>query len=290
MVATRTARRAAHNRSLPFLALWSRDDVTDSVVDFLPTPTIAVLPIVAKPLRAAQQRVLLTAIRRRGKTAPSPPTTQACLEVLGLPYLCEKWERGLEQWRVEHTAAYTVKPFRGGGSCLEIVQSNSNNGPGTGVHRGLARDIDGENLLVTRFRVTLSLGNQTDAVGYVLLCGPGGDFFDSMVGVRFDKDRLTGVQTLVWCSFRGGTQDLCNAKPNRPYTVDAIFHHESATTNHGSVDISVNGRRVVTEMAVNYKPLSLISVYNFSGGRCEIGEIEVWYKAAEANQVWGEIY
>ena len=288
MVATRTARRAAHNRSLPFLALWSRDDVTDSVVDFLPTPTIAVLPIVTKPLRAAQQRVLVTAVRRRGKTAPSPPTTLACLEVLGIPYLCEKWERGLEQWRVEHTAAYTVKPFRGGGSCLEIVQGNSNNGPGTGVHRGLARDIDGENLLVTRFRVTVSLGNQTNAVGYVLLCGPGGDFFDSMVGVRFDKDRLTGVQTLVWCSFRGGTRDLCNAKPNRPYTVDAIFHHESQTTSSGSVDISVNGRPVVTGHAVNYRPLSLISVYNFSGGRCEIGEIEVWYKAAEANQMWDE--
>ena len=288
MVATRTARRAAHNRSLPFLALWRRDDVTDSVVDFLPTPTIAVLPMVAKPLRAAQQRVLLTAIRRRGKTAPSPPTTRACLEVLGIPYLCEKWEQGLERWRVEHSAAYTVKPFRGGGSCLEIVKGGGNSI--NGVHRGLVRDIDGENLLlVTRFRVTVSLGNQTNAVGYVLLCGPGGDFFDSMGGVRFDKDRLTGVQTLVWCSFRGGTRDLCNAKPNRPYTVDAIFHHESQTTSSGSVDISVNGRPVVTGLTVGYKPLSLLSVYNFSSGRCEIGEIEVWYKAAEANQTW-DIY
>ena len=107
--------------------LWTRDDVTDSVVDFLPTKTIAVLPIVAKPLRAAQQRVLLTAVRRRGKSVPSPPTTRTFLDtlVIGEPrYFREDWEGGLEQWseRGGHgntMTEYTVKPFRGGGQCLE---------------------------------------------------------------------------------------------------------------------------------------------------------------------------
>ena len=155
MVATRTARRAAHNESLPFLALWSRDDATDSVVDFLPTKTIAVLPIVAKSLRGAQSRVLRSAVRRRGKSVPSPPTTRAFLDtlIIGEPqYFREDWEGGLAQWREagtdaavnhgESVAAYTVKPFHGGGRCLKIDK------PGNvswGSHTGVSRRIYGEN-------------------------------------------------------------------------------------------------------------------------------------------------
>ena len=98
MVATRSTRR----RATPLLVLWRRDDARAAVVDFLPTSTIAVLAIVAKPLREAQSRLLITAIRRRGKTAvPNPPTTRALLDALlvGEPqHLCEDWERGLEDW------------------------------------------------------------------------------------------------------------------------------------------------------------------------------------------------
>ena len=91
MVATRTARR----RATPLLVLWRRDDARAAVVDFLPTETIAVLAMVAKPLREAQSRLLITAIRRRGKTAvPNPTTTRALLEALLVgeaPHFCETW-------------------------------------------------------------------------------------------------------------------------------------------------------------------------------------------------------
>ena len=67
----------------PFVSLWSRDDVRTAVCDFLPTKAIAVIPVVAKPLRAVQVSLLVTAIRRRGKTTvPSPQTTRALLDAL----------------------------------------------------------------------------------------------------------------------------------------------------------------------------------------------------------------
>ena len=96
----------------PFISLWSRDDVRTAVCDFLPTKTIAVLPVVAKPLRAVQTPLLVTAIRRRGKTTvPNPQTRRALLEALlvGEPqYFCENWEGGLEHWEEEAPQDYTV--------------------------------------------------------------------------------------------------------------------------------------------------------------------------------------
>ena len=94
----------------PLLALWRHEDARAAVVDFLSTRTIAVLPIVAKPLREAQSRLIHTAIKRRGKTLPNPPTTRACLDTLIVGethYFCEKWERGLEEWRWINTVSYT---------------------------------------------------------------------------------------------------------------------------------------------------------------------------------------
>lgn len=305
MVATRTARRAAHNRSIPFLALWRRDDVTDSVVDFLPTKTIAVLPIVAKPLRAAQQRVLLTAVRRRGKTVPSPPTTRAFLDtlVIGEPqYFREDWEGGLEQWRESagytaaaavgrgnSGAAYTVKPFHGGGRCLEIDKAGYYENES---HKGVSRRIHGENLRVTRLRVTMSYVNMVDAVGYLLLCGPprgpGYEYnalHNSMGGPKFDRDD-DDVDTLVW--FRPArtpvTIQLLEATPNTAYTVDAVFHVESETCCRGSVDVSVNGQQLVQGLSFDHVPLSRVHAYNFSSGTSKIGEMEVWYEAARSHQ------
>ena len=304
MVATRTARRAAHNRSLPFLALWRRDDVTDSVVDFLPTKTIAVLPIVAKPLRDAQQRVLLTAVRRRGKTLPGPRSTRALLETLivGEPrYFREDWEGGLEQWRESagytaaaavgrgnSGAAYTVKPFHGGGRCLEIDKAGYYENES---HKGVSRRIHGENLRVTRLRVTMSYVNMVDAVGYLLLCGPPrgpglayNALHNSMGGPKFDRDD-DDVETLVW--FRPGctpvTIQLLEATPNTAYTVDAVFHVESETCCSGSVDVSVNGQQLVQGVPFDHVPLSRVHAYNFSSGTSKMGEIEVWYEAAHSS-------
>ena len=82
------AKGTAIQHRAPFVSLWSRDDVRTAVVDFLPTKTVAVLPLVAQPLRAAQTPLLVTAIRRRGKTTvPNPPTTRALLLFVALRFV-----------------------------------------------------------------------------------------------------------------------------------------------------------------------------------------------------------
>jgi hypothetical protein len=306
MAATRIDTRLTHNWSVPLLALWRRDDVTDSVVDFLPTKSIAVLPIVAKPLRAAQSRVLRSAVRRRGKSVPSPPTTRAFLDtlVIGEPqYFREDWEGGLEKWREAGTyatdavghgasgAAYTVKPFHGGGRCLEIDRAGEYV---NGNHKGVSRRIHGENLQVTRLRVTMSFSRSSGAVGYVLLCGPslssnspviGSDISalqNHMGGPRFGRDN-NGIVQLVWFGPYSPIR-LLEVTPNTAYTVDATFYVQSATHRNGSVDISVNGQRIVQDRRFYYKPLSRVHAYNFSSGTSEIGEIEVWYEVAHSDQ------
>ena len=83
-------------RRAPLLSLWSREDPRTAVIDYLPTKTIAKLPFVAKPLRDAQSRLLLTAIKRRGKTAVPNSTMRALLDtlVIGEPhYFGETWEQ-----------------------------------------------------------------------------------------------------------------------------------------------------------------------------------------------------
>ena len=106
------AKSTATQHRAPFVSLWSRDDVRTAVSDFLPTKAIAVLPVVAKPLRAVQTPLLVTAIRRRGKTTvPTPFTTRKLLDALLVgetQYFCENWEGGLEHWEEEAPQDYTV--------------------------------------------------------------------------------------------------------------------------------------------------------------------------------------
>ena len=294
MVATRSARR----RGTPLLALWRREDARAAVVDFLPTETIAVLAMVAKPLREAQSCLLHTAIRRRGKTLPSPPTTRACLDALFFgetQYLCEKWERGLEDWINVARADAAVKPFHGVGSCLELTEPMG--------HRGFARPLRARNLLVTRYRVAMSyveLSGEWSAmgksVGYALLCGPSASTHpnnyhdaaqDCIGGPRF---RLTeGVISLIWFHRAEESREtrtlVEDVAPNTPYIVDATFNHESVTSCLGTVDITVNGQTGV-RVPVVYNPLSSIHLYNFSPGIARIGDIEIWYKKAAPNQAW----
>ena len=151
MVATRSARR----RGTPLLALWRREDARATVVDFLPTRSIATLPFVAKPLREAQMPLLLTAVRRRcakDSIYRHPPTAQDLLNnlLVGEPqHFCETWERGIGEWRrTGHQGDAAVKPFHGVGSCLELT--------GRMWHRGYARPLQAQNTLVKRYRVAMS--------------------------------------------------------------------------------------------------------------------------------------
>ena len=65
----------------PLLALWRHEDARAAVVDFLPTSTIAVLAMIAKPMREAKSCLLLTAIKRRGKTVPTLRRHRACSHI-----------------------------------------------------------------------------------------------------------------------------------------------------------------------------------------------------------------
>ena len=268
----------------PLLALWRHEDARAAVVDFLPTETIAVLAVVAKPLRDAQSRLLLTAIKRRGKTLPSPPTTRACLDTLIVGethYFCEKWERGLEEWRwinnYRTADDATVEPFHGVGSCLELNGAMS--------HRGFARRHTPGGV----------------AVGYALLCGPRASTSPQQLGYDATSDfiggpkfRLSptehGVISLIWFYLtRQGpaTQMLVeDVAPNTPYIVDATFNHESVSSCLGTVDISVDGETVARGLPVAYNPLSSIHLYNYSRGTSRIGDIEIWSERAAPNQVW----
>ena len=303
MVATRTARR--HNT--PLLALWRHEDARAAVVDFLPTRTIATLPIVAKPLREAKSCLLLTAIKRRGKTVPNPPTTRACLDTLlvGEPqHFCEKWERGLEDWvniEFARTGTAVVKhPDHSKGLCLEINGASS--------HRGFARPLRAQNMLVTRYRVTISYVecslehmNGGASVAYAILSGPGAPtslddmntaIDDLIAGPRFRLNEH-GTISLVWFYRSEDCNDMHTlvevVEPNTPYIVDATFNHESVNSCFGTTDVSVifNGNVwTAGGLPVMFNPLSSIHLYNWSPGISQIGRIEIWSEKAAPNQTW----
>ena len=302
-------------RRAPLLSLWSREDPRTAVIDFLPTKTIAALPFVAKALRDAQSRLLLTAIKRRGKVAvPSPPTTRACLDALlvGEPqYFCENWARAFNRAfcvvcdeEAPFAELSSVKPDGDGGFLLEL------SGQSYG-HRGYALSLRAQNLLVRRLRVTMSYLELVEndvipedpggAVGYVMLCGPGaatnqneegGDALDDfMGGPRFNTEG-NGIVSLTWLQYvqeqEGDNEDRMlveDVTPDTRYVVEAVFRHES-TSCFGTVDISVNGQTVVQGLRVVYKPLSSIQLYNTSDGTARIGGIEIWSEKATPDQVW----
>ena len=284
----------------PFISLWSRDDVRTAVCDFLPTKAVAALPEIAKPISALQTPLLVTAIRRRGKTTvPNPPTTRALLNSLlvGEPqHFCERWERGLEQWSEDSPDEYIVNvfPSHEGG----FIRLRRRLGDDFGDHnKALTHHFRGENLLVTRLRVKMSFVDceQEGATGYASLCGPdvqSGDdeevaMDDFMAGPMFNNDEGNAFSLLWLAGKRGNSSILIDAVTAETfYEVDALIHHESVTSGTGKVDISVNGLLVARDMEFFYRPLSTLHLYNYSTSTSKIGEIEVWYEKAAPNQVW----
>ena len=235
---------AARRTRAPFISLWARDDVRTAIVDFLPTKTIAVLPCVVKPLRAAQSQLLVTAIRRRGKTAvPRPSTTRALLDALlvGEPqHFCEKWERGLEQWEDHAPDKYPVHISRPpeGDRYLNLIRMDSED------HSGFARRIRGENLLVTRLQVTMSYVEcaPAGAVGYVMFCNPGDQRWDvAMGGPRFDSDYVGGGAPITLkdtAPLHLGSEITCQEHGDvRAYIV-------TPTHDQFLLPLAVNGRRL----------------------------------------------
>ena len=290
----------------PFVSLWSRDDVRTAVCDFLPTKTIAVLPVVAKPLRALQTSLLVTAIRRRGKTTvPSPQTTRALLDALfvGEPqYFRENWEDNrMEHWEEDapvgldedYPLHFSSRAPDYRTRYLELIRDNvtplEDDDDTWGNHLGISRRIHGVNLLVTRFRITMIFYECADggAVGYAVLRGPPES---DIIGPRFDSTFIDegGYRLkLIWMGAGMVNLDLVeDPLPNKRYTIDARFHHESVTSAVGRLDISVNGRLVIEGRPFNHQPLEKLDLYNLTRGRVHVGPIELWYEKAAPNQVW----
>ena len=264
------------------------------------------LPIVAKPLRDAKSCLLLTAIKRRGKTVPNPPTTRACLDTLlvGEPqHFCEDWKRGLEAW-------YRLGGTTGAIAASRLVLSGptSLRAPSGGKHIGFARPLRGpslrrlQNMLVTRFRVEMSffLCPEGGEVGCVILCGPNspadpGDLNEDADAISdllyvLSFERMQGRHYLLFINnFGDETVIVEGATPNTKYTVDVIFRHESVTSGRCAVDVSVNGRGVIQEMmSIEVRPLSSIQLYNITAGTSRIGNIDIWYERARPDQSWNE--
>ena len=296
------AKSTAIQHRAPFVSLWSRDDVRTAVVDFLPTKAVAALPEVAKPIRAAQTPLLITAIRRRGKTTvPSPQTTRALLDALfvGEPqYFCENWEDNrLEHWEEDapvgldedYPLHFSSRAPDYRTRYLELIRDDvADDDTGWGTHSGLSRRIRGRNLLVTRFRITMIYYECDDggAVGYAVLRGPPGT---EIIGPRFDSESYDegGYRLkLLWLDSKYA--DTCvlveDPSPQISYRIDARFHHD--VTGYSRVDISVNGRLVIEGQSFACRPFERLHLYNFSRGTSHIGPIEVWYEKAAPNQAW----
>ena len=265
------------------------------------------LPVVAKPLRALQTSLLVTAIRRRGKTTvPTPQTTRALLDALfvGEPqYFCENWEdTRLEHWEEDapvgldedYPLHFSSRAPDYRTRYLELIRDNvtpeDDDDDEWGNHLGISRRIHGgENMLVTRFRLKMIFYecDNGGAVGYAVLHGPPGS---DMVGPRFDSNfsHEGGYRLkLIW--MRAGMVDLDLVEdplPNKRYTIDARMRLESVTSAVGRLDISVNGRLVIEGRPYNHLPLEKLDLYNFSRGRVHVGPIEIWYEKAAPNQVW----
>ena len=56
--------KRAHTYRPPLLSLWSRNELADNVVAFLPPDHLPKLPVISRPFRTAQPLVLFTAARR----------------------------------------------------------------------------------------------------------------------------------------------------------------------------------------------------------------------------------
>ena len=276
--------KRAHTYRPPLLSLWSRNELADNVVAFLPPLHLPKLPVIAKPFRAAQPMVLFTAARRLKVV---DQMLASCVDVLreavaGPGLFVETWTRGLRQWQTHpdargHLQADVVGLWP---PCLRL----RGNTPGR-THAGLFRDFESPSVLTAR-RLRIhrwSAAGTTGAVGYVWLTNGMVDFSVQYMGGVYrngggylcflSRNRnafgVEGVHSTLLCSPTLGTR----------YDIDASFSDADADDMMtATINVYVDGQRQATRsvrsVAMTFKR---INVYNYDSGEASIGGIEVEY-------------
>ncbi len=264
----------------PLLSLWSRNELADNVVAFLPPLHLPKLPVIAKPFRAAQPMVLFTAARRLKVV---DRMLASCVDVLreAVPdpnCFVETWARGLGQWEMHTEAAgHLQADIVGSPPCLRLRGAALRN------HVGLFRNFESPSVLTAR-RLRIhrwSAAGTTGAVGYVWLTNGFVNFSEQYAGGVYrsggylcflSRNRHSEVQSTLLCPVTLGTR----------YDIDASF--SDADEDHmmdATITVSIDGVPQVTRSIRSLTiPLHRIKVYNYSHGEAHIGEIMVEFDRA----------
>ena len=269
--------KRAHPYRSPLLSLWSRNEMADNVVAFLPPNNLPKLPVIAKPFRAAQPMVLFTAARRLKVV---DQMLGSCVDVLreavaGPGLFIETWTRGLGQWQMHPDALGQLQAdIIGSPPCLRLRGAARRN------HVGLFRNFESPSVLTAR-RLRIhrwSAADTTGAVGYVWLTNGFVNFSEQYVGGVYrsggylcflSRNRHSEVRSTLLCRPTLGTR----------YDIDASFSEaEADDMMTATVNVYIDGLRQTTRsirsVAMTFKRMN---VYNYDPGEASIGGIEVEY-------------
>ena len=294
----RTTAKAARRSPKLLLSLWSRTDLADSVVSFLPAKAFARLSLVSKPLLEAQPRVVFAAARRRNV---AEIFTRACFEVLETSdwrHFRETWTDGLARWTMPDPLLPQYHFGIAGTPPQLELERHSYSGH---CHEGLFRQFsDVGARRVKRFRMQVAIEEhgfgENEAVGYFIICGKEENAAnrgnnDSQfgperkigAGLFFSNIYGDGEMQLKWLmqSAEGVNESKTLAESvlvGEVYTIDASFsygndHHRDACI----ASVSVNGGPP-TSVPGRLRPLSALHLYNLYNGTARYGDIDVWYE------------
>ena len=286
-----TAKAARHSPKL-LLSLWSRTDLADSVVSFLPAKAIAGLALVSKPLLEAQPRVVFAAARRRNV---ADVVTRACFEALKtgeLSHFRETWTDGLARWTMMESVRSCYRFGTVGTPPQLELERDASLGSRTGF-RGFYCPFSGSNGRIKRFRMQVALDSVeaslvNRAAGYAILArhDPGDlHIRGDLAGTHFkcivdDDGERTGELKLQWLmkNMQGiNTSTLLagNVRFGEMYTIAASFSYDSDAAC--TARVSVNEQPAIS-FTGQLRPLSALHLYNLDNGTARYGDIDVWYE------------
>ncbi len=303
-MATAAPKRARLPHRCPLLSLWARNDLSDSVVKYLPTAALPKLPVISRPFRAAQPLVLFTAARRLGAHAS---VSTACLDALLAASpperyrFHERWTQGLTKWQKdpqrpatnwEHVEGHI---FGETPSLQLIIREPSYHG---GFYRDFSSLRAGRDPTIRRFRVQIALPrgvNHFTTIRCVQIIGnaeglqyPGGE--DCIGALQVSYLNLNEGPSLIWLSRRREghaglmTTELCDLEIDRSlwYTVEASFTYSNDLLTT-AITVTVQGtginwynRYTIQGAAM---PLKKLMIGNSGRGEVHYGDLDVDYDA-----------